>query len=115
MCRIRRPIAPRRDGRIHGLQSFEDLRKPRNAHEEDEGATAFVTRERDLFTLATDAGADDKGLGGTALSYRNAGECGAGEDGTDARDDDGLETVRSEVQYFFSSTTVYRWVTLFQL
>lgn len=87
--------------------------EPRDTHEEDEGAAAFVAGQCDLLSLAADAGADDERLSGAALSYGYAGECGACEDRADAGDDDGLEAVRSEVQNLFAGAAVYGWITLF--
>lgn len=115
MCWVWATVPPPCDRRIRRLQRLKDLWQPRDAHEEDERPAALVARQSDFFALATDASADDEGLGGATLGDRYAGKCRACEDGADTRDDDGLESVRPEVEDFLASTAIDRGITLFKL
>ncbi len=112
MCR---PVPPARTLPLSGLQRLEHFREPCHTHEDDECSRALVSRELHLLALTANSSADDERLGGASLRDGYAGECGSCEHRADTRDDDGLEAVGAEVEYFLTCTAVDSRITLLEL
>ena len=93
----------------------DDLAEPRDAHEHEYGACAVVARERDRFSLASDAGTDDKGLGNATVCYWDPGACGGSERGREPWKDEWGEAVCTKVGKFLASASVHYRIALFQL